>query len=80
MFAYFGVPGPLEMLILLGLFCLAVVGGIVALVFILYVTKISRPPANPNLYSCPDCGRHVSRKAEVCPNCGRPLAGPTTPS
>jgi hypothetical protein len=23
-----------------------------------------------NLVSCPDCGKHVSRRAEKCPNCG----------
>jgi len=29
---------------------------------------------NPNLISCPDCGKKVSKKAFSCPECG--LAGP----
>ena len=32
--------------------------------------------ASPNLGSCPDCGRPVSRLAEACPNCGRTLRTP----
>jgi predicted amidophosphoribosyltransferase len=26
---------------------------------------------NPNLLSCPDCGRSVSKLAQSCPGCGR---------
>lgn len=29
---------------------------------------------NPNLTNCPDCGRQVSKRAEVCPGCGCPLS------
>jgi uncharacterized membrane protein len=52
---------------------LAVVGGVIALV-VLAASKRQDGSANPNLFPCPDCGRHVSRLAASCPNCGRPLA------
>ena len=31
------------------------------------------------LITCPECGKRVSNKAEVCPNCGFPLSGYQTP-
>ena len=52
---------------------LAVVGGVSALV-VLAASKRQGGSANPNLFSCPDCGCYVSRLAASCPNCGRPLA------
>jgi hypothetical protein len=72
LFAYFS-PAPAELLIV-GLMCLGIFGGIVVLAAVLSVRKSPRPPPNPNLYPCPDCGRHVSHLAPTCPQCGRPLA------
>lgn len=68
MLAFFGMPGILE--IVLMLMCLAVFSGIVVLVVVL---ATRRPPADPNLFSCPDCGRPVSVHADSCPQCGCPL-------
>ena len=77
LFALF-MPGPLE-LIIVGLMCLGALGGIVLLVVLLSAKKSPGATPNPNLYPCPDCGRHVSRLATTCPQCGRPLA-PEGPS
>jgi len=68
MLAFFGMPGILEIIIML--MCLAVFAGIVILVVVLTTRKGS---ANPNLYPCPACGRTVSLDAESCPHCGHPL-------
>ncbi|MHC4175936.1 MAG: hypothetical protein ACYSWU_00410 [Planctomycetota bacterium] len=75
LFAFFGAPGPIE-LIIIGLICLAFVGVIVVAVVIpLAVSKKNRSDmaANPNLFPCPDCGNWVSRQAPNCPKCGRAL-------
>jgi predicted amidophosphoribosyltransferase len=64
------VIGPFELLIVLGVMGLLVV----VIVVIVSTSKRQSTPANPNLFPCPDCGRHVSRLAKSCPNCGRPLA------
>lgn len=40
-------------------------------------TPPPRPAAltvNPNLLTCPDCGRKVSKHAECCPECGCPVS------
>ena len=68
MLAFFGMPGILEIVLLL--MCLAVFSGIVILVLVL---ATRRPSATPNLYPCPDCGRSVSVHADSCPQCGCPL-------
>ncbi len=63
-------PGEL----LLGLVCFAVIFVLVALPIVrLGAKKPAGDEQNPNLVPCPDCGRHVSRRAKACPNCGRPL-------
>ena len=71
---FIGVPGPMEIIIIL-----AVVGVIVGIVLVA-VRAGSRsgpgPTYNPNLYPCPDCGRMVSRQAPNCPKCGKPLLPP----
>lgn len=67
--AFFGMPGPLEMIIL-GLMCLGVLAVVVVLVVVL---TTQRTAANPDLYPCPECGRPVSVHAKSCPQCGYPL-------
>ena len=66
--------GLLELLIVLGVLGLLAAGVVVVIVVVLATSKRRGSPANPNLFPCPDCGRHVSRLAKSCPNCGRPLA------
>ena len=66
--------GPMELLIVLGVLGLLVVGVVIVVVVVITTSKQRSTPANPNLFPCPDCGRHVSRLAKSCPNCGRPLA------
>ena len=29
------------------------------------------------LFTCPECGKQVSDKAEMCPNCGCPISKQT---
>lgn len=72
-FAFIGMPGPLELIIIV-----AVLAAIVAAVVIAVRAGSggARPMDNPNLYPCPDCGRMVSRQAPTCPQCGRPLSPP----
>jgi hypothetical protein len=76
-FAFIGMPGPIEMLIL-GLVCLAPVAVVVVCLIVFGISKRSGPgpTPSPNLYPCPDCGHQVSHLAESCPKCGRPLGPP----
>lgn len=62
-----------ELVVILGLLALLVGGVVVVIVVVLTTSKRPVDSANPNLFPCPDCGRHVSRLAASCPNCGRPL-------
>jgi hypothetical protein len=66
--------GWIELLIILGILGLLVGGVVVVIVVIVTTSKRQGGSTNPNLFPCPDCGRHVSRLAASCPNCGRPLA------
>jgi len=69
MFAWFGMPGPIELLILLFM-C----GGPVIVTLILVYFLVLRPQqAKGDLIACPDCGHQVSPRAESCPNGGAPL-------
>jgi predicted amidophosphoribosyltransferase len=68
------MPGILELLIILGILGLLVGGVVVVIVVVLAASKRQGGSANPNLFPCPDCGRHVSRLAASCPNCGRPFS------
>lgn len=73
MLAFFSL-GPLELLILLAILGVLVSVPVIAAVVTVAATKKKGGPANPNLFPCPDCGRHVSRLAKSCPNCGRPFS------
>jgi DNA-directed RNA polymerase subunit RPC12/RpoP len=69
MFAFYGMPGPVELLILLFM-C----GGPVIVTLILVYFLVLRPkPKKGELIACPDCGHEVSTRARSCPNCGAPL-------
>ena len=70
-----GMPGPLELIIVLG-----ILGAVVTAVAVAVVLAVSsrrgtaRPPADaPNLAPCPDCGRAISMRATTCPHCGGPV-------
>jgi hypothetical protein len=69
MLGFYGMPGPLELLILL-----FVCGGpvIAALVLVYFLVLRPQKPQG-NLVPCPDCGHYVSPAAKTCPNCGAPL-------
>jgi hypothetical protein len=69
MFAFVGMPGPIELVILLFM-CGAPV--IVALILV-YFLVIRPQQRGGDLIACPDCGHKVSPRAESCPNCGAPL-------
>jgi len=70
MIAMFGL-GPLEMLVIAGIFLVSLlaVGAALAMVFIGFKSR----PSNPNLTPCPDCKTMVSIHAESCRKCGCPL-------
>jgi hypothetical protein len=73
MFAFLGLESPLHWLILLliGLFFLAVPATVVVVVLMAMKRNTGRP--SRNLVLCPDCGNKVSRLAKSCPHCGRPF-------
>ncbi len=71
MLAFFGMPGPLELLII-G-FIVLVPAAIVVAVIVAMSHSRNPPARNPNLEPCSDCGRQVSLRATTCPQCGRPL-------
>lgn len=72
MFAFFGMPGHIELLFL----ALFVVVPVVTVLLVLRL-KIrgnnGAYPGNPNVAPCPDCGHQVSIHAVTCPHCGRQL-------
>ncbi|MFV1968363.1 MAG: hypothetical protein ACC628_23300 [Pirellulaceae bacterium] len=75
MFAvFFGVPGPLEVLIVGLLFIVVLVVPIAVLVTLLVANRRNRnaQTENPNLQPCPDCDRYISVRAASCPHCGAP--------
>jgi len=68
----FGI-GPLELAALLG--------AVVCLVGLIVTLALVLPRmlgGNPNLTSCPDCGRLVSKLATACPHCGHPRSAKPT--
>jgi predicted amidophosphoribosyltransferase len=74
MLAYFGAPGPLELLIILGM----VLCPLVVLIVVLRIARKSGAPrANPT--PCPNCGGWIVGQANFCPNCGTPLTPPQGP-
>ena len=64
-----GVPGIMELLILLALFGLIVVP-IILVIFFAVRRSGSTPSAGPNLRPCPDCGAPISLRARTCPRGG----------
>ncbi len=70
-FAFVGMPGFAEMIII----CVILAGMVAAgVIFLVGLRRTGQHVAgNPNLTPCPDCGQRVSRRAPNCPKCGRPL-------
>ena len=67
MCAYFGIPGPLELILLLGI----VLGPLVlALVVFLIARRAGSSRASP---PCPQCGSWVVPGAGFCHRCGNRL-------
>ncbi len=65
-----GVPGPLELMIILAMVMVPVLGT-AALAMVLYaLIKISRQPKANDLHPCPKCRAAVARWLETCPRCG----------
>jgi hypothetical protein len=71
----FGLPGPLETIII-GLMCLVVfvIPVVVVLIVIFAASRRKQAVATtPSLSPCSDCNRPISIHAESCPHCGAPL-------
>ena len=67
MYGYFGMPGPLELLIIFGI----LLGPLVlALVIYLIARKAGSSRASP---PCPRCGSWTLPGAAFCHRCGNPL-------
>jgi len=64
MFAFFGLPGHIELLIIIGM--LASVGTpLLIVVVVLAVNRRQRPST-----SCPQCGEMMSPQSNFCSHCG----------
>ncbi len=81
-FAVFGMPGILELIIIGVVLLILVAVPIVVVSLVVGASRRTKPPhaqygeaPSPNLMACPDCGHGVSHRAESCPNCGAPVAG-----
>ncbi len=69
MLAMFGMPGPLEMLIM-GLLCLMMVGvPVIIIAVVLLVNRKSNPHAAK---PCSKCGMLAPERG-YCPHCGMPM-------
>jgi hypothetical protein len=70
----FGMPGPLEIIIILLILALLVGVPILVIVTVLVIARKSNQPSmpNPNLMQCGDCGAWISHQATACPQCGKP--------
>jgi len=75
---YIGMPGPMEMLILLvmGLVCLGVPIAIVVTVFAVARRSGRSTPDSP---PCPSCGTYLVPGAKFCHQCGSSLQEPQGP-
>jgi len=71
-YAYFGMPGPMEILVILliGLVCLGVPIALLAIVFAVARKSASSTPDSPPY---PNCGTHVVPRAKFCHQCGSRL-------
>ena len=67
MYAYFGAPGPLELIIIFGMLLAPLV---LALVIFLILRKSGSSRANP---PCPHCGSWTVPGAAFCHRCGNSL-------
>ncbi len=52
--AFVGMPGPMEMIIIVGMLAVPLV--LIVIVLAALRRSGSNPAANPNLTPCPDCG------------------------
>ncbi|NQT11128.1 MAG: zinc ribbon domain-containing protein [Planctomycetes bacterium] len=67
-----GMPGPLELMIILGMGMVFVVVPIAALVLVLLFARRSSR-SQPDSPPCSNCGGHVVPGAQFCHQCGSPL-------
>lgn len=75
MSASFGMPGPLELLIL-GLICVVPLIAAIVLVVVLRASKSASPPSPP----CTKCGGWTVPGTKFCPHCGSPLGAAPPPA
>jgi len=68
MLAFTGMPGPIELLILVVLCLVPVVAAIAVIVSIFLERKMEPPGAK--MTPCPDCGHPMPPGEKQCPNCG----------
>ena len=70
-----GMPGPMEIIILVGMLGAVVVAVVVAVSLSAASKKQpgTHQSGNSNLFPCPDCGRLISVRAATCPHCGGPV-------
>ena len=72
MFAYFGMPGPLEIAIV-GLVCIAPLAALAIVLVFLFTRKQSPPASAP----CRHCNGWTVPGTRFCPHCGNPIEGPS---
>ena len=70
-FAFFGMPGPFELLII-GFLFMSMLAVPIILIYLVCVNN-KRPPAAP---PCPHCGGPTVPSTRFCPHCGGPLGQP----
>ena len=70
MLAFFGVPGPIE-LIVIGLML-----AVPILIVVLATNRKKDGPVERNMIACPDCGRMNSASDKFCSQCGKQFGSP----
>ena len=77
MSAFFGVPGPLEILIILFILGILVLPVVLLVVILASGSKRRSPP--PTTATCPRCGGWLAAQAKFCHHCGTAIAPPQSP-
>ena len=74
MIGFVGLPGPFEMLIILGI--LLILGAPLFVVAAIFFFARKTPSTRISGPSCPSCGGWTVPQANYCPWCGTPLSPP----